>query len=57
MFCPSCGKQNVQPEPTPNGGDLYVAEDMGCSTEFYDDAKPYKCNDCETQFYLGGTDE
>ena len=57
MFCPNCGKQNVQSDPTPNGGDLYVAEDMECSTEFYDDAKPYKCNDCETQFYLGGTDE
>ena len=54
MYCPICGKQNVVPgDSSPNGGSLYVAEDMGDCTEFYDDANPYTCSDCETGFYLG----
>jgi predicted RNA-binding Zn-ribbon protein involved in translation (DUF1610 family) len=53
MFCPNCGKQHIQPNPTTNGGELYVAEEMEGCTEFYDAAEPFKCADCETQFYLG----
>jgi hypothetical protein len=55
MFCPNCGQQNVQPgDASPNGGELFVAEEMEGVVEFYDSAKPYRCADCETQFYLGG---
>lgn len=58
LYCPCCGKQNVKPsDSSPNGGELYVAEDCGSSTEFYDDANPYYCPDCETQFYIGGVEE
>jgi len=54
LYCPNCGKQNVKPgDDSPYGGSLYVAEELEGCTEFYDDAKPYKCPDCETQFYLG----
>ena len=54
VFCPNCGKQDVEVQDEhPNGGDLYVAEDCGSSTEYYDSAVPYKCNDCEQRFYLG----
>lgn len=54
MFCPNCGKQNVKPgDSSPNGGDLYVAEEMEGCTEFYDEAKPHECPDCGTQFYMG----
>ena len=54
MFCPTCGKSNIKLQnPSPNGGELYVAEDIDSSTEFYDEARPYRCQDCMTQFYLG----
>lgn len=54
LYCPNCGKQNVQAgDASANGGKLYVAEDCGSSTEFYDEAEPYWCSDCETQFYMG----
>ena len=54
MFCPNCGKQNVKPgDPKPNGGDLYVAEEFECNTEFFDEAHPHECPDCGTQFYIG----
>jgi hypothetical protein len=54
MYCPNCGKQHVVAgDSQPNGGELFVAEDMEGCTEFYDAARPYKCNDCETQFYMG----
>jgi len=55
IFCPHCGGTNTPPSPTPNGGDLYVAEDTGGSTEFYDEATPYECGDCQTGFYIGHT--
>ena len=55
MYCPNCGKQNiVAGDPSPNGGGLYVAEEMAGCTEFYDDAVPYQCHDCSTTFYIGG---
>lgn len=54
MYCPSCGKQNVNNgNQSPNGGVLYIAEDCHSSTEYYDNANPYECTDCETVFYLG----
>jgi predicted RNA-binding Zn-ribbon protein involved in translation (DUF1610 family) len=55
MFCPNCGKQTVVASDTsPNGGGLYVAEEMEGCTEFYDDAVPYQCQLCLTNFYIGG---
>lgn len=54
LFCPNCGKQNVQSgDDSPYGGSLYVAEELEGSTEFYDDAHPHECLDCGTHFYLG----
>jgi hypothetical protein len=53
LYCPKCGSTNTQPNPTPNGGYLYVAEETGGSTEFFDDAQPHKCNNCDCNFYLG----
>lgn len=54
MYCPNCGKQNVvKGDTSPNGGGLYVAEEMEDCTEYYDEANPYECKDCETVFYLG----
>ena len=57
LYCPKCGKQTVQPNPTTNRGDLYVAEELSGCTEFYDAAIPYKCLNCETRFYLGGVEK
>jgi predicted RNA-binding Zn-ribbon protein involved in translation (DUF1610 family) len=54
MFCPNCGKQNVKPgDPSPNGGELYVAEEMEGCNDFFDEAHPHECSDCGTQFYMG----
>jgi predicted RNA-binding Zn-ribbon protein involved in translation (DUF1610 family) len=54
LFCPNCGKQNVvKGDSSPNGGELYVAEEMEGCTEYYDAADPYKCTDCATRFYIG----
>jgi len=54
MYCPNCGKQNVKPgDPSPNGGELYVAEGMEGCDEFFDEAHPHECPDCGTQFYMG----
>jgi predicted RNA-binding Zn-ribbon protein involved in translation (DUF1610 family) len=54
LFCPNCGEKNVKPgDPGPNGGELYVVlESAGCQ-DFYDEANPYDCPDCETRFYIG----
>lgn len=53
MYCPKCGSQNVTKQnQSPNGGELYVAEDMDSCVEWYDDAFKYKCDDCNTVFYL-----
>jgi len=55
MYCPNCGSQHiVEGDSSPNGGELYVAEDCESSTECYDAANPYQCSDCKTVFYLGG---
>ena len=57
MYCPKCGKQNVvKGDSSPNGGELYIAEGMEGCDEFYSEAHPYYCTDCETTFYLGGSD-
>ncbi len=54
MYCPNCGSQSiVEGDSSPNGGELYVAEDCESSTECYDAANPYQCSDCKTVFYLG----
>ena len=55
LFCPKGGTQNVVSNPSQNGGDyLYVAEEYdGMSTEYFDDAQPHKCNNCQPQFYMG----
>jgi len=53
-FCPHCGSKNVvEGDLHPNGGDLYVAEEMEACTECYDSATPYECQDCGKKFYLG----
>lgn len=58
LYCPACGKQNVEyQDQHPNGGDLYVAEDMESSTEYYSDAVLYKCTDCDTEFFMSGQNE
>lgn len=54
MYCPNCGKQNiVEVDPSPNGGGLYVAEESEGCTDFYDNAVPYQCQNCLTNFYIG----
>ena len=52
VHCPRCGSE-ATPEPSENGGELYVAEDMEVSTEYYADAFPYRCSDnvCDLLFF------
>lgn len=58
LYCPVCGKQNVGAGDTsPNGGQLYVAEEVGFRTEYYDDANPFECEECGTFFYLGSSND
>ena len=53
-FCLHCGGKNViAGNEHPNGGDLYVAEDMSGDIEYSDAAHPYQCQDCGKRFYLG----
>ena len=49
FFCTHCGSQDTKEIETGNEGEfLYVAEDMGCSTEVYDgDIIIIKCNACK----------
>ena len=57
MFCPTCASSNVDPNPSPNVRTLYVAqivEEMYMATEFFDNADPWKCKNCNTAFYVGG---
>ena len=52
MFCPLCRK-TANPAPSPNGGHLYVAEDMDTCTECYEpDIEPFECDKCKVAFYL-----
>lgn len=54
MFCPHCGSQMVDEDGSiPEDSKLFVAEDTGSSTEYFDSAQPYVCLDCNTRFYLG----
>jgi hypothetical protein len=54
LYCPNCGTQNVVTGDEPSsGGYFYVAEDTGSSTEWFDSAKPHRCNNCQTIFYMG----
>lgn len=53
LFCPNCGKQNVEIQNEQPNYNLYVAEDCGDSTEYYDSAVPFECLDCGTHFYIG----
>ena len=53
-FCPNCGGNKVREgDPHPNGGDLYVAEELESCSEYYDAARPFECSECSQQFYLG----
>ena len=52
VFCPICGNNHVTEEVSPNGGWLYVAEEMNDSIDFYDEIIPYKCSTCSTVFYV-----
>lgn len=52
-FCPRCGSKSVAKDPSSNiGYDMYVTEEDGFSKEFYDDAIPYKCRDCDEHWYM-----
>lgn len=53
LYCPKCGTQNVVESPSSNCGELYVAEEFDNNTEFFDDAIPYQCDNCQQHFYLG----
>ena len=57
MFCPNCGTRNIVIKESPNGGELYVAEDCITSQEYYDEIEYYHCNDCLTEFYLSVSDK
>jgi len=55
--CPVCGSTNtIQSNVTPNGGNIYVAEDMVASTEFADSINRYKCDNGHT-FYISEEDD
>lgn len=56
-FCPSCKAQAVPTGQSPNGGLLYVAEELSTCTEFYDDATAMQCTACEQVFYVGAPPE
>lgn len=51
VHCPRCGSEAL-PEPSENGGELYVAEEFNDATEYYTEAYPYKCfNGCRLLFF------
>lgn len=52
LFCPRCGEQNVTRELTPEGGWLYVAEEIDDSSETFDATiELHKCGTCDAIFY------
>lgn len=58
MYCPACGQQNVIPgESNPNGGELFVAEELTTSIEHYDNIEPFSCDDCQAMFYVSLPDQ
>ena len=52
-FCPSCGAKGVEDKgASPNGGELYVAEDCESCTECYDaEVTELACKECGFVFY------
>ena len=55
MICPMCGvgKFVKKVGNSPNGGILFVAEDMGDECACYDtDIVQFKCEPCNVSFYI-----
>jgi hypothetical protein len=51
VHCPRCGSE-ANPDPSENGGELYVAEEFKDATEYYTEAYPYRCfNGCSLLFF------
>jgi len=52
MFCPFCGSKNTRHiKESPNGGAIYVAEEMSTCTEFYAEVTEWDCLDCNKFFF------
>lgn len=52
MKCPKCGEYLTK-KGSPNGGRLYVAEEIGCATECFDsNINMWKCPFCKTTAYI-----
>lgn len=43
ITCPFCNFPLLHVEKTDDGGKLYVAEELDYSTEYYDSAEKYEC--------------
>lgn len=54
LFCPKCGDKNViREKQSPNGGYLYVGEEIDNNTEVFDgDIEYNRCDTCNATFYL-----
>lgn len=53
-FCPSCASNEISCNGKKgiNGGDIFVAEEMEGSTEYYAEVEEYDCKVCETTFFV-----
>lgn len=55
LYCPYCKSiqlENLGHTTPENGGDIYVAEDMECSTECYALVSQIKCTSCQEVFFV-----
>jgi len=54
MQCPRCSNPLEEKSNSPNGGTLYVAEEMESCTEYFDGIdNHYKCPQCKLTVYIG----
>lgn len=54
MHCPVCSSKDLTSTISPNGGELYVAEEFNidCIERYESDIIMYECMSCEIVFYL-----
>lgn len=50
-YCVYCGSDDTEQSETGNGGELFAAEDIDGSVEYYDELELWECMSCEERFF------